>query len=285
MRHRLSQALCAVALGIAVLGQGLVAARAHAADDLSDAYLLPDLFQIMADEGIKSLTTEGGTLLSGFELTEWTAHLPRLYDPQRMQATFMQVLEQQLAAEPDLRAHALDFARSDLGQRILQLEITARRALLSDEIDAMARDFLTDARDAAPDATIARRLEDVRQRIAANDLIELNVSLGLNTSYAYYMGMLDEGATAGMTEPILLQLVWGQEPAIREDVTDWIESYFLLAYQPLSDDDLQKYIAYSQSPQGDAFNRAMFAAFDAVFVSLSREVGRALGQRLNAEPL
>jgi hypothetical protein len=259
--------------------------RATASDDLAQAYMLPELFQIMADEGIASLREEGAGLLSDFELSEWIAYLPRLYDAQAMQANFIAELEARLASQPDIRASALDFARSELGQRVLMLEITARQALLSDEIDTMAREYLSDARAQTARPAIAARLSQVRDRIAANDLVELNVSLGLNTSYAYYMGMLEEDATGGMGESVLLQMVWGQESAIRSDVTDWIESYFLLAYQPLSDSDLQQLIDYSASAEGDAFNRAMFMAFDKVFVQISRDVGRALGRRLNAEPL
>ena len=118
-----------------------------------------------------------------------------------------------------------------------------------------------------------------------NDLIELNVSLGLNTSLAYYTGMVDAGWMAGMAGADLLTLVWAQEQAIRDDVTDWAESYFLLAYQPLSPEDMQIYIDYAASPEGDAFNRAMFRAFDSVFVDISRRVGAAMAAQMQQDTL
>jgi hypothetical protein len=58
-----------------------------------------------------------------------------------------------------------------------------------------------------------------------------------------------------------------------------------MAYQPLSDDDLRAYIDHSSTPLGDAFNRAMFLAFDTVFVDISRQVGTALGRTLSGQSL
>ena len=125
----------------------------------------------------------------------------------------------------------------------------------------------------------------MRDRIAVNDLIELNVSLGLNTSLAYYTGMVDAGWRAGMGGADLLTLVWAQEQAIRDDVTDWAESYFLLAYQPLNAEEMQAYIDHAASPDGDAFNRAMFRAFDAVFGDISHRLGAAMAAQMQQDTL
>ena len=260
-------------------------ARLVSAQDLSEAYLLPELFEIMSDESIAAIGAEGASPLSDTELAEWRAELATIYDPQRMHSRFLTELDAALASRPDVTADALDFAASDLGRRVLRLEVSARTALLEPEIDDAARSALMHARHARPDARDARMLALVRERIAANDLIELNVSLGLNTSYAYYSGMLAEGATSGLGAQDLLALVQAQEEDIRQDIIDWIESYFLMAYQPLSEEEMRAYIAHAASPRGDAFNRAMFRAFDAVFVALSHQVGRALGRRMMAEEL
>lgn len=265
----------------------LVAAPLQANDDnpLSRAYHFPELFEVMAEESQQALGSDGATPLDMAELAEWRAELRALYDPVRMEARFIKTLEDTLADQPDVRSDALDFARSDLGARILQLELSARQALLDTEIDDLAREALLRARNAAPGDTSARRLARVRARIDANDLIELNVSLGMNTSFAYYMGMFREGAVFGLNTEDLLQLVQAQEYDIRRDVTDWIESYFLMAYRPLTDEELEAYIAYCQTAKGDAFNQAMFRAFDDLFVELSGAVGQALGWRLRGERL
>ncbi|MFN6953040.1 MAG: hypothetical protein ACK4NE_10675, partial [Albidovulum sp.] len=53
-----------------------------------------------------------------------------------------------------------------------------------------------------------------------------------------------------------------------------------LAYGPLTDEDLRAYLDYSRSPEGKRLNTALFAAFDAVFEPISRELGRAAGRQL-----
>ncbi|MCC5958439.1 MAG: hypothetical protein JJU08_03775 [Rhodobacteraceae bacterium] len=259
--------------------------RTAHANDLSEAFLLPELFEVMAAEGRTAIGEEGAAPLSSRELDIWRTELAGIYDTDQMLAAFVDALEQALEPMPDVRDDAIRFATTELGQRIMRLEVSARAALLDDEVDEMARLALLDARASLQDTDGAHRLAMIRDRIAVNDLIELNVSLGMNTSYAYYRGMLAEGASAGYSAEDLLNLVQAMQPDIRRDVVDWIESYFLMAYQPLSDAELQDYIDYSASPQGVAFNRAMFQAFDAVFVGLSGRVGRALGRILGSDTL
>ena len=261
------------------------ALRPAAADDLSDAYFLPELFEIMAEEGRRSALADGATPLQGQAFDEFERDIERIYRPEAMRLQFMHNLNAELESAPEVIADALDFASTDLGQRVLRLEISARAALLDDEVDDIARMALQEARSTRAEAAKAGRLAMVRERIEVNDLIDLNVSLGLNTSYAYYRGMMAENAVNDLSAEQLLYLVWAQEPAIRIEIEDWSESYFLLAYQPLSDTELREYIDYVASPLAQSFNRAMFRAFDATFNEISQTVGRALGRRLNAEEL
>jgi uncharacterized protein YukE len=258
---------------------------AAAADDLARAYLLPELFEIMAEEGLQSVMADGVTTLEGSALAQFQNDVAQIYRAEQMEADFTAHLSAELEGQPDVVQDALDFANTDLGRKVLRLEVSARKALLDPEVDDIARMALIQARDARPDSDRARRLDLVRARIEANDLIELNVSLGLNTSYAYYAGMMAEDAANELSAEQVLYLVWAQETSIRMEVEDWSESYFLLAYAPLSEEELQTYIDYVSTPLGQAFNRALFQAFDTVFSDISKSVGRALGRRLNAEEL
>jgi signal transduction histidine kinase len=281
---RISQSQRALCLSL-ILSVLVVVPRGTMASDLGRLYLLEPLFQIMAAEGLASAGEDAAVPIDPMEQLLWRAELARIYDAPRMQAQFETTIAERLANRSDVEQDALDFARSELGARVLQLEVTAREALLDDTVDEMARLALSEARDARPDSSLGQRLALVRERIAVNDLIELNVSLGLNTTLAYYQGMLAEAPDPSFAPDDVLALVWSQEEDIRADIKDWIESYFLLAYQPLSDDDMRAYIDYCASPLGDAFNRVLFAGFDAVFVGISGDVGRALGRMLGAESL
>lgn len=259
--------------------------RAVVAQDLSELYLFDELFPIMAAEGIASSGDEMATPLDPADLGSWRQTLATIYNATAMEAAFSDALDRALENRAEVARDAAEFAQTELGARVLQLEVTARAALLDDAIDDMARQVLDEARTAPESSELAQRLAMIRERVDVNNLVELNVSLGLNTSYAYYTGMLSETDVPGLSPQDVLSLVWAQEEDIRADVIDWIESYFLLAYQPLSDDDLRAYIDWSASPLGDAFNQAMFSAFDAVFVDISGRVGAALGRALSGQAL
>jgi hypothetical protein len=59
----------------------------------------------------------------------------------------------------------------------------------------------------------------------------------------------------------------------------------LLAYQPLSDDDLQTYITFSESAEGQVVNTALFVAFDEMFEGISRALGLAASQYMAGQDL
>ena len=259
--------------------------RPAQAEALSRAFLLPELFEIMAEEGRRSAVADGAIPFQGRALAEFERKVAAIYDPDAMRMAFEDRLNAELASQPDVREDALEFAGTDLGARVLRLEISARAALLDDEIDQISRITLEEARDADAGTPRAARLEMVRARIDANDLVDLNVSLGLNTSLAYYRGLLAEQAAQTLGADELLSLVWSQEDILRADVEDWIEAYFLLAYQPLTDADLQAYIDYLSTPPALSFNLVMFTAFDQVFSDLSVALGRVMGRGMLAEEL
>lgn len=275
--------LPAIVLVLFVLS--LLPLRAVASDALSRAYLLPELFEIMAEEGRQSVMADGADALQGRALEDFTRAVDQIYDPARMHADFLAALMAELDGAVNVVEDALEFAETALGRQVLRLEISARRALLDEEVDEVARMALYDARRSDAETANAARLELVRARVEANDLIELNVSLGMNTSLAYYQGLFAENALMELGADDMLQMVWMQEPAIRAEIEDWIEAYFLMSYQPLSDAELEAYIAYVSTPLAQSFNRAMFRAFDAVFSEISLAVGRVLGRRMSGEEL
>ncbi|SDW42323.1 hypothetical protein [Roseicitreum antarcticum] len=275
------------ALGLATPGWAQMSqsdAQAPQTADMAafaDAYLLPDLFRIMAAEGMEyaaSVRTDFGIDVS---TESWTQTVSALYDPQAMEAEFLAHFADAMAGQADALSDALAFADSDLGARVLRLEISARDALLDPDVDTAAREALTDMRDAGHP-----RLALIDERIAVNDLIDLNVAVSLNTAYAFYNGMLMAGSPDFAQNPQdLLAQLWTQEPLIREDTTDWIHAYFVLAYQPLRDAELAAYTNFSASDSGVVLNNAMFAAFGATFDGISDALGRAAGAALQSTDL
>jgi hypothetical protein len=99
--------------------------------------------------------------------------------------------------------------------------------------------------------------------------------------------MSDGGAfdDAQMTEAEMLADVWSQEPDIRAETEGWLYPFLALAYEPLSDADIEAYLAFSESQAGQAMNAALFAAFDKVFSDISRDLGRAVAEMLSGRDI
>ena len=173
------------------------------------------------------------------------------------------------------------FFGSEMGQQILKLEIGARRALLDSDVEDVAKVAWSDM--AAEDSPRAAQL---RRFAEANDLIESNVMGAMNANFAFYRGMAEAGSfPEAMTEEQMLQDVWGQEPQVRTETESWLFPFLALAYQPLSDADLQSYISFSESPAGQRLNAALFVAFDAVFTQISADLGRAAALQMKGEDI
>jgi hypothetical protein len=240
---------------------------------------LPDLIAIMREEGIvygasleeELFPTPGGAA--------WSAVVEQTYDGDRMYKTFATRFDAEL--DPDKIEALSDFFVSDRGQRIMSFEISARRALLDKDVEAAAIEaYEAMAEDGHP------RLEIVKEYIEVNDLVESNVMGAMNANFAFYSGLIDGNAfPSELTEEQILADVWSQEPQIREDTVEWVYSYLLMAYQPLSDNDLDIYIALSRSDDGRALNRALFAAFDDVFVEISKTLGLASARFLSGQDI
>jgi len=262
----------------------LVASAAQAdirpeTEDLLDLLSVPELMEIMSEEGLLYGGELAEQMFAGQDGAAWARTVAEIYDPNAMSATFSARLDAEMTA--DEIASVTEFFASDRGRRITELEVSARRALLDEDVEAAAIDIYEEL---AQDET--DRFRRVTEFIEVNDLIEQNVMGALNANYAFYVGLMD-GADlpGGMTESQALAEVWSQEDMIRENTVEWAYSYLLMAYQPLSDEDLDIYIAMAGTDEGRAFNRALFAAYDDVFTDISERLGRAAARFLSGQDI
>lgn len=243
-------------------------------DVLFDALGLPQMIEIMRTEGLEYGEQIGTDLLGDRTSPAWDAAVSTIYDTQLMETGMRAALGTALA-DSDVD-NMIAFFGSDQGQSIVALEVSARRALLDEDVEDASKEA---AAIAAQDET--ERFQKATDFIAANSLIEANVAGALNANFAFYLGLMDGGTfTAELTEDQIIADVWAREDEIRQSTTEWVYAYLLMAYQPLSDDDLDAYIAFSQSEAGQDLNTAMFAAFDEMYISISRGLGQAASQQM-----
>jgi len=239
---------------------------------------LEDLLEIMREEGRGHAADLGEEFLDG-GAGGWHALSERIYAPGRLRQLFAGAFAGRMSEDELAAAGA--FFNSDLGRRVVELELAARRALLDPDIEQASRDNLAEmAADAAP------RLALVRRFVEVNDLVESNVVGTMNAQFAFLMGLGSTPGPAGaMDETRALAEVWSQEDSIRRETRDWLLAYLAMAYQPLSDAELESYIAFSGTAAGRAYNRAIFAAFDEMFTDVSWRLGAGLAQLMEGERL
>lgn len=246
---------------------------------LFDLLMLPEIIDIMRLEGQGYGDTIGADLFGGAPTAEWDRTVAQIYEYDRMVDTVRVDFDASLDGV-DLDP-IIAFFGSDQGQMIVGLEVSARRAMLDDAVDEASKDaFAIAMADENP------RLGLVEEFVETNNLIETNVAGALNSNLAFYNGLLDGNAFDGaLTEDQILTDVWSQEADIRDNTTEWIYSFLFMAYAPLEDEDLQAYIAFSETEAGEEINRAMFESFDRLFNGISRSLGRAAAIEMTSQEL
>lgn len=259
-----------------------VSASASAASDvrtLYEAMGLPDILEIMREEGIAYGEDLREEMFPGQGAAGWPRVVERIYAYERLEGEFLASFE---AALDDTDVEPLvDFFSSDRGRQIVSFEISARRALLDDAIEEAAKVIWQDLQ-----GEFDPRMDLIERFVEVNDLIEENVAGAMNSSLAFYEGLASGDAFDGAwTTDRILATVWDQEAEIRAETRDWIYPYLALAFEPLSGDDIEAYIALSESDAGRALNTALFSAFDVLFVDVSRDLGAAAATYLEGEDI
>ena len=256
-----------------------VQAQESETDILFDLLMLPEIIEIMRQEGVSYGDTIGADLFAGETSAEWDMTVAQIYDPEVMVGMVRRDFELSLA-EADLDP-MLAFFGSPQGQQIVSLEVSARRAFLDDAVEEAGEDAAAIAL-----ADNDPRMALVGEFIEINNLVEANVAASLNTNLAFYDGLVAGRAFGGaLSEEQILSDVWGQEADIRESTTEWLNSFLFMAYSPLDDADLEAYIAFSQTDAGGQINRAMFDSFDELFMGISRALGRAAAAEMTTQDL
>ncbi|MFD0981257.1 DUF2059 domain-containing protein [Tropicimonas aquimaris] len=248
-------------------------------EPLMQALEMDALLGIMQDEGVDYAGDLESDMFPGRGGERWPEIVAGIFDVDRM----ADILEDELAA--DLPAWHLDplidFFTTEPGRKIVQLEISARQAMLDPGVEAAANEAMAVLLEEG-----GPRLDLLEDFAAANDLLEMNVVGALNANYAFYSGLNAAGAFGDfMGEEDMLRDVWSQEDEIRDETGTWLYSYLAMAYQPLTDAELKAYLELSRSEAGRSLNTHLFAAFDEMFRTISYDLGMAAARFMAGEDL
>lgn len=263
--------LCSAALA-AVVWSGAQADTSENHRALFEALGLPDIIEVMREEGVDYGRSMEEMMFPGRGGQAWSAMVERIYDPVTMQEKVAGELAREL--DDDALEPLLDFFTSERGRQIISFEVSARQALTDPDIEAAANERLEIMRGSSDE-----RLELLDEFVEVNDLIGSNLMGAMNSNFAFYQGLIDgNGVPDDLTEEEMLSSIWSQEEEVRQETETWVYSFLAMAYQPLSDADLEAYIALSETDEGQALNRALFASFDAMYSAISRALGLAAAQ-------
>ena len=249
------------------------------AELLFDALGLPDIVDIMREEGVVCGAQIGTDLFPNQVSPAWRATVETIYDSAAMhasvEAAFIHALDNQDVTP------MVAFFSSDLGKTLVSLEVSARQALLDDTVDQASKDVATVAK-----FNNTERFQLVDAFVQTNDLIEINVAGAMNSNVAFYMGLMAGGAMdEALTQDQILNDVWDQAADIRANTSEWVYGFLLLAYDPVRGADLETYTAFSASNTGVALIGALFAAFDDMFDSKSFALGREAARVMAGQDL
>ncbi|MCO4847543.1 MAG: DUF2059 domain-containing protein [Yoonia sp.] len=249
------------------------------ADLLFEALGLPDIIDIMREEGVAYGAQIGTDLFPNQVTPAWSATVETIYDAEAMHASvkaaFIHALDDQDVTP------MVAFFTSDLGETLVSLEVGARRALLDDAVGQASKDAATRARN-----DNSERFQLVDAFVQANDLIETNVVGAMNSNVAFYSGLMAGGAfDEALTQDQILNDVWDQEADIRANTSEWVYGFLLLAYDPVSAEALESYTEFSASDTGAVLNGALFAAFDDMFDAISFALGREAARVMGGQDL
>ncbi|MGB7322176.1 MAG: hypothetical protein WA822_17415 [Albidovulum sp.] len=241
--------------------------------DISAALKIDEMFAVISEEGQASGGAIEEDMFPGAGGARWADAVRGIYATKRILPIFHDAFATALNGPKVDRDAMLSFFTSTRGARLINLELSARRALLDAGVEEASRETLEIMR-----AEGDPRLDLIETFVEVNDLVEANVSGMLNANYAFFQGLNDARSLGPeMDDGSVLAEIWQQEAAIRDEMDIWIHSYLALAYAPVSDADLRAYIDFSRTEPGQHLNRALFAGFDAVLIDISRQLGRAAG--------
>ncbi|MEL7256170.1 MAG: DUF2059 domain-containing protein [Pseudomonadota bacterium] len=273
----LLRSLGAATCGAVLWAEAAFADRAADFAELVAALRMADTVSIMREEGLVYGSTLISDMMMDADTPGWRIRVGQIYDETRMLEGLTRGLEEELQ-EADL-APMLALFTSDLGERIIALELAAREVFSEEEAELAARDRFDDLTD-NDDPLVTQ----ITTMMDDSDLVNFNVMGILNSNMMLYRGLSDGGAIE-LGEDDILRDVWASEPDVREESTGWLQGYFLTCYETLDPAELETYAAFWRTAEGKALNAALFAVFDQMYEDLSYLLGRAAAEQLKSEEL
>ncbi len=242
-----------------------VQAGAERLQELYDLMHVRTAVEILAEEGMSYALDSEEVLFQGPASGDWGAALKSVYDPDQLEPIVRSGFEQGLAGA-DL-GPLIAFFDTPTGQKVVALELSARRAFVARDVEQTARETWRQ------NPTGLAHAAAISQYIEVNDLIERNVIGSMNANMRFLRAF--NADNMDLSEADILSDIWAEEDRMRADTVEWMNAFLSMAYAPLEADEMQANLDLWQSPSGQALNNALFLGFDRMFEQVSEELGKA----------
>lgn len=231
------------------------------ANRLLDAMGVPGLLRAFAEDGRQAAQDLDAGFLGGQGGDVFAETVRRLHDPARLEpglrASFASAIDPQVARQ------ALVYFESDQGQRIAEVEVQAREAMVDDDVEAQVKAATSEADDR------------VLRLLSARNLVDRNTDISVAAQIAFFEGLVAAGGLSDQAPD-----VDGRRGIISEDTRAWLTGYYMLVASVIEPNDLDTYIAFWETDVGRAVDEALYVAFEEAYVALSFGLGQAVGRLL-----
>ena len=277
MRFMFTLARAAVVAAVVAVSGPAMAERSAQLEALLDALKVAETVEVMQAEGARFGGDLARDMIPDVDAAAWARVIERIYDADKMYEVLASGFEAELEGA-DLTP-ILAYYQTPQMAEIVTLELSARRAFLDADTEAFAAEQFQNLSEQG--ATV---VDLVNTLIKDSDLLEMNVTGALNSDLMFYNG-LNEGGAFDLSEEEILADVWAGEEELRISSRDWLQSFFLMAYQPVDPEVLDGYVAFWRTEEGQLLNRAIFVAFDQMYEDISYLLGLAIAEQLQIQEL
>ena len=229
----------------------------------------PAMVRAGADEARKKERASGKTVMTDAEYARLVAIFDRAFAPDRMRRIIAREIDRNLGVEDE--AKMLAFLDSDLGKRATRLEEQASTPEMMKEAQENAAAYFLQV----PGARVAKLMRLAR----AVEIGDASASMMINVAAALAYGAAVSAPNGDEREAKeLRKQLQAKKPEMAEAMYQYFVKFFAYIYRPLSDEDLDRYIEFAQTPAAKHFTQVTQKAFNVAFEDGALEAGRNIGR-------
>ena len=222
----------------------------------------------------QAFSDEQGSALSAQQLKIIHARIPQAYAADDIRPGIEAVLAARLTAAD--AEFVLDWLDSPLGRKCTALESAAAAPEALRAMQAYARKL----QQSPPPPTRVALLDELATAVKA---VDNAVEIVMNTQLAVAAGMM---AAMPEEQQKPLGVIHDQLEQLRPQITAAVQSQtgiaFLYTYQALSEDEIGRYLAFAQSPEGKRYHAAASEGIEQALTAGSLKLGGIISEIVQA---